>query len=79
MTAKCHVDTVTGRLSSNRDFFSRPRLANGPVSVRFDGKVLRVIDGSGVLLELHDCAQIAVQLPQFPLELFEQPSGSPRA
>lgn len=52
-------------------FHSRPRLADGPVSVRFDGSVLRVVDASGVLLELHDCRQIAVQLPQFPLELFE--------
>lgn len=53
----------------------RPRLANGPVSVRFDGSVLRVIDASGLLLELHDCRQIAVQMPQFPLELMELEEG----
>lgn len=46
-------------------------LANGPVSVRFDGSVLRIIDASGLLLEVYGCHQIAVQLPQFPLELFE--------
>jgi len=56
---------------------SRPRLADGPVSVRFDGHVLRVIDASGIILELHDCRQIAVQLPQFPLELFELEEKAP--
>jgi hypothetical protein len=55
----------------------KSRLANGPVSVRFDGSVLRIIDASGVLFELFDCRQIAVQLPQFPLELFGLEEATP--
>jgi len=62
------LKTLIGREVTLR---TGPQLANGPVSVRFDGATLRVIDASGLLFELHDCRQIAVQMPQFPLELFE--------
>lgn len=54
------------------------RIADGHVRVQFDGTVLRIMDATGVIFELHECHQIAVFMPQFPLELFEQPE-EPRA